>query len=212
MSRQHNASAARLRSFVNRIERLDEEIDERNADKSEVYKEAKGEGFDLPVLRKLIANRRKMAKNPARFDEENEILQMYEAAMGSGTVRATRAPTTQAAEFDTETGEVLDATPAPAAEEIGAAAYAEEPPSPSDPRSLADGAPAVSSPSACANPAAGQQFQGQSGMTATTPYRIEPRAPAPDVPAEPEHELIASAEARWGAARELLGQGQEAAE
>lgn len=215
MSRQHNASAARLRALVSRIERLDEEIDERNADKSEVYKEAKGEGFDLPVLRKLIANRRKMAKNPARFEEENEILQMYEAAMGSGTRIATRAPTTQAADFDTETGEVLGDATAPSAEEIGAAAYAEEPPSPSDPRSLADGAPLRTSPPACANPAAGQQFQGQSGMTATTPYRIERREPAPATPAEPQHELIVSADARQANARALLerlGQGMEAAE
>lgn len=217
--RIRNASEARLRSFVSRIERLDDEIADLNSDKSEVYKEAKGEGFDVPAMRELIAKRRKMAKDPAKFEEHREILEMYEAAMASGTRVATRARTTPptSTPHDAETGEVLGDAPAPAAAEIGAAAYAEEPPSPSDPRSLADGAPLRTSPPACANPAAGQQFQGQSGMTATTPYRIERRDPAPAAPAEPQHEPIADpaarmAKARMAKARELAEmQGAEAA-
>jgi uncharacterized protein (UPF0335 family) len=88
--RTHNASAARLRAFVSRIERLDEEIDERNGDKSEVYKEAKGEGFDLPALREIIAKRRKMAKDPAKYAEHRDIVEMYEAELG-GDAPASRA-------------------------------------------------------------------------------------------------------------------------
>ena len=48
----------RLLSFVERIERLEEEKKELTADISEVLKEAKGEGFDTKVIKEIIKLRR----------------------------------------------------------------------------------------------------------------------------------------------------------
>lgn len=72
-------AAESLAQYVARIERLQAEIDERNADKSEVYKQAKGAGFDVKILRKLIAER---AKDPSKLSEEEQLLEMYRAALG----------------------------------------------------------------------------------------------------------------------------------
>lgn len=47
-----------LVAFVERIERLEEEARAINSDKSEVYKEAKGNGFDVKVLKRVVAERR----------------------------------------------------------------------------------------------------------------------------------------------------------
>lgn len=69
-----------LLSLVERIERLQDEIDDRNADKSEVYKEAKGNGFDVKVLRKVVAIRR---QDHAERMEQEAILELYMAALGS---------------------------------------------------------------------------------------------------------------------------------
>jgi uncharacterized protein (UPF0335 family) len=72
-------AADQLRSFVERIERIEEEIKERNADKSDIYKEAKMNGFDVKVLRKIVALRR---KDYAERQEEDAILEMYMSALG----------------------------------------------------------------------------------------------------------------------------------
>ncbi len=69
-----------LRSFVERIERIETEIADLNADKSEVYKDAKGNGFDVKVLRKVIADRRKDATERAEFET---IYELYMSALGS---------------------------------------------------------------------------------------------------------------------------------
>jgi uncharacterized protein (UPF0335 family) len=73
-------AAERLRSFVQRIERLDEEIKALNADKSDIFKEAKGTGFDVKVLRALIAERR---KEPHALQEMQELLDLYRHALDS---------------------------------------------------------------------------------------------------------------------------------
>lgn len=67
-----------LRSLVERIERLEEEKKTISDDISEVYAEAKGNGFDVKVLRKLIAQRKKDAGDLA---EEEAILDLYLAAL-----------------------------------------------------------------------------------------------------------------------------------
>jgi uncharacterized protein (UPF0335 family) len=72
-------AADQLRSFVERIERIEEEIKERNADKSDIYKEAKMNGFDVKVMRKLIAIRR---KDYAERQEEDAILEIYMQSLG----------------------------------------------------------------------------------------------------------------------------------
>lgn len=72
-------AAERLRSFVQRIERLEEDKAGIAQDIREVYAEAKGEGFDTKVLRKLISVRR---KDPQQRREEDELLELYLAALG----------------------------------------------------------------------------------------------------------------------------------
>jgi uncharacterized protein (UPF0335 family) len=67
-----------LISFVERIERLQEEIDALNADKREVFAEAKGTGFDTKILRKVIALRR---MDKADFQEMEAILDLYLSAL-----------------------------------------------------------------------------------------------------------------------------------
>jgi uncharacterized protein (UPF0335 family) len=79
---KHNSiggqAADQLRAYVNRIERLEEEVTGLNADKSEIYAESKAAGFDKPTLRKLIQRRR---KNATDVQEEDALLELYEAAV-----------------------------------------------------------------------------------------------------------------------------------
>lgn len=67
-----------LNSFVERIERLQEEIDALQADKREVFAEAKGMGFDAAIMRKVISLR-KMDK--AAFQEFEAVLDTYLTAL-----------------------------------------------------------------------------------------------------------------------------------
>ena len=76
----NKATAGELRQFVERYERLDADKAEIADAQKEVMAEAKGQGYDTAVLRKLIARRKKAADDLA---EEDAILQMYEQAMGS---------------------------------------------------------------------------------------------------------------------------------
>jgi len=71
-------STDRLRSFVDRIERLEEEKKALAADIREVYSEAKGAGFDVKVMRQLI-RLRKLDKDDRTQMEE--ILSVYERAL-----------------------------------------------------------------------------------------------------------------------------------
>jgi len=72
-------AADRLRSFVERIERLDEERKGLSADIREVYAEAKGSGFDTKALREVIRLR---AKDSATRQEEEALLDVYKRALG----------------------------------------------------------------------------------------------------------------------------------
>jgi uncharacterized protein (UPF0335 family) len=74
-----DSSAARLKSFVERIERLQEEIDGLNADKRDVFAEARGTGFDVKVMKKIIRER---AMDQADRIEEQELLILYRQALG----------------------------------------------------------------------------------------------------------------------------------
>lgn len=68
----------RLRSFVERIERLEEERAALSADVRDVYAEAKGAGFDVKILRQVI-RLRKMDK--ADRQEQEELLDLYRRAL-----------------------------------------------------------------------------------------------------------------------------------
>lgn len=66
-----------LATVIQRIERLNEEKDALAEDIREVFSEAKGNGFDVKVLRKVIA-RRKRARNEVA--EEDDMIAIYEEA------------------------------------------------------------------------------------------------------------------------------------
>lgn len=67
-----------LKSFINRIERLNEEREALSADIREVFAEAKGTGFDTKIMRQVI-RMRKLDK--ADFQEQEAILDLYLTAM-----------------------------------------------------------------------------------------------------------------------------------
>src|SRR5690242_2388020 len=90
-----------LRNFVGRIESLDDQIAALNADKSQAYKDAKAEGFDVKVLRKVVAERR---KDEGEREEQSELFDLYWTAL-AGLVRA-HVETIE--EFDPETGEITE--------------------------------------------------------------------------------------------------------
>jgi len=69
----------RLRSFIERIERLEEERRALGADIKEVYAEAKGNGFDAKIMRQVIRLRR-MDKDD--LDEQETLLDIYKRALG----------------------------------------------------------------------------------------------------------------------------------
>lgn len=75
----HEIAREQLRSFIERIERLDEEVKAINQDKAEVYGEAKSTGFDTKIIKKVIAIRRQDKDQRA---EEEAILETYLAALG----------------------------------------------------------------------------------------------------------------------------------
>ncbi|MDG1153663.1 MAG: DUF2312 domain-containing protein [Alphaproteobacteria bacterium] len=69
----------RLRAYFERIERLEESKKEIAEDIKEVFAEAKGDGFDVKAMRKIISIRK---KDPADLEEENAILETYMSALG----------------------------------------------------------------------------------------------------------------------------------
>jgi uncharacterized protein (UPF0335 family) len=69
----------RLKSFIERIERLEEERKVLSNDIKEVYAEAKGTGFDVKIMRQVIRLRR-MDKDD--LDEQETLLDIYRRALG----------------------------------------------------------------------------------------------------------------------------------
>ena len=77
----HNSgvSSERLKSIIDRIEKLVSQKESIQSDISDVYAEAKGTGFDAPIIRKIIRER-KMDVEKRR--EQEELLELYKAAIG----------------------------------------------------------------------------------------------------------------------------------
>lgn len=69
----------RLKAFIERVERLEEEKSALAEDIKEVYAEAKGVGFDAKTMRKIV-RLRKMDADKRR--EEEELLELYCSAIG----------------------------------------------------------------------------------------------------------------------------------
>jgi len=74
-----NNSSGQLRAFIERIEKLDEDKRQITAEMAYVYVEAKANGFDPKIMRKVVALRR---KEPAEREEEQSLLDVYLAALG----------------------------------------------------------------------------------------------------------------------------------
>ena len=72
-------NVGRLKSFVERVERLDEERKAISGDIKDVYSEAKGVGYDVKTLRKIVALRRMDAADRA---EQETLLDVYKHALG----------------------------------------------------------------------------------------------------------------------------------
>ena len=68
----------KIRSYVERIENLETELQELNEQKKEVFSEAKGEGFDVKILKEIIKLRK---QDQDKRDERESLLDLYLRAM-----------------------------------------------------------------------------------------------------------------------------------
>jgi len=75
-----NATAqAQLKSVIERIERLEEDKAAVSTDLKEVYAEAKGNGYDVKVIRKIVRIRK---QGKAKRQEEEALVDLYLSAIG----------------------------------------------------------------------------------------------------------------------------------
>lgn len=72
-------AADKLRSIVERIERLDEERAAIASNIKDIYQEAKSSGFDVPVVRRVVAARK---KDPSEVEEQDMLFTTYAHALG----------------------------------------------------------------------------------------------------------------------------------
>ncbi|HWX48151.1 MAG TPA: DUF2312 domain-containing protein [Roseomonas sp.] len=72
-------AADRLRSIIERVERLEEERKDLAEDIRTIMAEAKGAGFDPKVVRQIIRIRR---QEPAKVEEQETLLDLYRHALG----------------------------------------------------------------------------------------------------------------------------------
>lgn len=72
-------AADRLRSLIERIERLEAEKKALSSDIKDIYAEAKSAGFDTAVLRAIIRIRK---QEPAEVEEQETLLDLYRRALG----------------------------------------------------------------------------------------------------------------------------------
>jgi uncharacterized protein (UPF0335 family) len=78
MAEEVGIAGNRVRSFVERIEQLEQEIAELNEGKKEVFAEAKGEGFDVKILKEIVKLRK---QDQDERDEHETLLDVYMRAM-----------------------------------------------------------------------------------------------------------------------------------
>ncbi len=81
MTEPGGIAAQRLRAFIERIERLEEEKAALAADIREVYAEARGDGFDAKTMRQVVRLRK---LESAERQEQQALLDLYKAALGLG--------------------------------------------------------------------------------------------------------------------------------
>lgn len=74
-----NIAGERLRSIIERIERLEEERKALANDIKDIFSEAKSAGFDVKVIRQLLRIRK---QEPAEVEEQETLLDIYRRAIG----------------------------------------------------------------------------------------------------------------------------------
>jgi uncharacterized protein (UPF0335 family) len=74
MSEPTAIAGDQLRAIIERIELVEEEIKELTEAKKEIYQEAKGNGFDVKIIREVIRVRK---QDPAQRDEQESLLETY---------------------------------------------------------------------------------------------------------------------------------------
>lgn len=72
-------AADRLRSIIERVERLEEERKALSGDIKDIFTEAKSAGFDVKVLRQIIRIRK---QEPSEVEEQETLLDIYRRALG----------------------------------------------------------------------------------------------------------------------------------
>ena len=78
----------RICSFIECVEHIDEEIKALNEGKKEVFAEAKGEGFDVKVLKEILRLRK---QNKDERNEQDSLLDLYLRAMDSAELSQAKA-------------------------------------------------------------------------------------------------------------------------
>lgn len=79
MAVEDSVAQDQLRAFIDRIERMEEEKTAISEDIKEIYAEAKGNGFDTAILRKIVAIRKQDVHE--RMEQE-ALLELYMSALG----------------------------------------------------------------------------------------------------------------------------------
>ncbi|MDB5643087.1 MAG: hypothetical protein JWN07_2404 [Hyphomicrobiales bacterium] len=89
MSGHGGVTADQLRAFVERIENVEEEIKALNEAKKEIFAEAKGEGYDVKIIKEVIRIRKQDADER---DERETLVDLYlRAVQGASTPEAKAA-------------------------------------------------------------------------------------------------------------------------
>lgn len=81
-------AGGQIRSFVERVEQIEAEIAELSEAKKEIFAEAKGEGFDIKVLKEIVKLRK---QDQDERDEHETILDLYIRAMDDAPDQAQAA-------------------------------------------------------------------------------------------------------------------------
>jgi uncharacterized protein (UPF0335 family) len=71
--------AAILRAYIERTERINEEIKGLNDDKRDIFAEAKGNGFDVAAIKEIVKIR---AQDPDKLAERDAVLETYMRSLG----------------------------------------------------------------------------------------------------------------------------------
>lgn len=79
MAAEDSVAKDQLRAFIERIERMEEEKSAIGADIKEIYAEAKGNGFDTKIMRRVVRLRKQDANERM---EQDALLELYMSALG----------------------------------------------------------------------------------------------------------------------------------